>query len=145
YDHYNCYHPWNLQTRYLTCDDPYPEGGHRHLLRQVDNVQKAIKNMRSLWFVGIMEHYKASVCMLMFQLQMSTESCDCESQATAKQVHERHGVPDHDIRVLPSTVRAKIDAMTAADKILYDAALQEFRERIAYVEAAIGKTILCTT
>ena len=65
--------------------------------------------------MGIMEHYKASLCMLMFQLQLSMAECDCQSQATAKHVHERHGVPYHDINLLPGTVRAKIDAMTAAD------------------------------
>ena len=116
------------------------------MIQQKDDLEEAVRNLRSLWFVGILEHYKASLCLLMFQLQLPMTSCSCEGQAAAQHVHERHGIPkEHPTHVLPAAVRAKIEGLSAVDKELYRAAVAEFRERIAYVEATIGDTILCTS
>ncbi|CAE7724302.1 unnamed protein product [Symbiodinium sp. CCMP2456] len=40
-----------------------------------------LANMRSLFFVGISEHYVASVCMLLYQLQLEMTNCDCADQS----------------------------------------------------------------
>lgn len=143
-EYYNCYHPLNMQVRYLTCNDSaYPEGGHRRLRNQTDDLTEAIANMRSLFFVGISEHYVASVCMLLYQLQLPMTNCDCADQSAFKSVHLRHGVPTHSSRVLSEDAKRKVAALTLRDQKLYEAAVEEFYARVAHVEARTGLSLFC--
>jgi len=75
---YNCYDPWNMQTRYMAVKDDlnahYPttqEGRFPSLTK----AQASLRNPRLI--VGILEHYAASLCLLEYhalQGQLS-EAC----------------------------------------------------------------------
>ncbi|CAJ1354513.1 unnamed protein product [Effrenium voratum] len=142
FDDFRCYDPDNLQVRFMTCRDLWPHGGHHHPVGFRENATEAVANMRSLAFVGIAEHFAASVCMLRFQLYLPLLNCRCLSRAL-RQHYETHKVPAHDAETLSDRVKSKVAKLSVGDEVLYQAAKVEFLRRVAYVEAQLGHRILC--
>ncbi|CAK9036732.1 unnamed protein product [Durusdinium trenchii] len=126
----------------MTCRDLWPEG---ITTRSAFRSTAAVFNMRSLAFVGIFEHYAASVCMLRFQLFLPLNNCNCRVSSDALQLHhERHNVPTHDAELLSDHIKLKVAKLSRGDWSLYRAARDEFMRRIKFVEAQLGYRILCT-
>ena len=81
-DDFGCYNPWNLQTRYLTChatryvrDKKYDrldghhvvtDGRHHAGFGRTGDVEVATRRIASFSFVGVAEHYHASICIFAF-------------------------------------------------------------------------------
>ncbi len=114
-----------------------------HTLSHPPNVEVALSKIHSMFFVGILELYDASVCVLSYQIgQFNKNRCDCALKETptivAKNVHEEKAtvVIDH----LQSEL---VQRSVAMDNILYNEASLIAMARIIHVERQMGVKIIC--
>jgi len=135
---YPCFNPINKQTQKMTCAqaDRYPS---------VIDVDLAIRNMHSVSFVGLLELYPESLCV--FHAKASGEmprSCDCRYRADGLwRWHHDFGF-DHHMPTDPRVLK-DVDALTGADRQLYEAASTRFLRDLREVEMRHGVKILCAT
>eukprot|EP00747_Dinoflagellata_sp_TGD_P036124 gnl/TRDRNA2_/TRDRNA2_138287_c0_seq2.p1 gnl/TRDRNA2_/TRDRNA2_138287_c0~~gnl/TRDRNA2_/TRDRNA2_138287_c0_seq2.p1 ORF type:complete len:328 (-),score=30.73 gnl/TRDRNA2_/TRDRNA2_138287_c0_seq2:66-1049(-) len=137
---FGCYSPINLQSHHLSCVKPflYETRGTA--------VELAIKNMRDSWFVGLVERYEVSLCLLYAKARGFLPSwCDCEH---AGDLSMPYGLHNNDrIQPRPDEVRRQIlstDLNNYSAELLYRAAEQRFLCEVREVEARHGVKILCT-
>jgi hypothetical protein len=114
HDAFNCYDPHDMQTRFLHC-----RGGQRSSGAEWDyehenhfDAHATANTTRGLWYVGITEHYIASLCL--FGLQYTgklPDWCGC-GRAPPKAVHITHNVPPHDAKRLSARAVEMIDGLT---------------------------------
>lgn len=132
----NCYAPLNVQTQRLTCED-------RDVHPEEVNTQLAIENLNSLWFIGIVEEYETSVCLLHARARGELPlGCACDSRDLLQTTGSNSN--DHTARpVISDEAQALLDRLTTQDQVLYEAAVARFHEDVAAVEAEFGVTILC--
>lgn len=146
---YNCYDPFNMQTRYLTME--YKEC---HFAKSAKgrwpNITVARQVMDRIQVVGIVAHYPASLCLFEYFAggqKFLTENCQvCEDgrMKVAKTLsHETHGVPKHSISTVSNKTLAMIDEMTRIDKELYEIALERFYHQVSLVQNTTGVDLLC--
>eukprot|EP00929_Paragymnodinium_shiwhaense_P077840 TRINITY_DN40188_c0_g1_i1.p1 TRINITY_DN40188_c0_g1~~TRINITY_DN40188_c0_g1_i1.p1 ORF type:complete len:415 (+),score=87.76 TRINITY_DN40188_c0_g1_i1:141-1385(+) len=149
---FGCYHPFNLQTRQLTCSGQRP--WHLYIKETFANEQQihqpldeAEQNLKEIFFVGITEHYQASVCLLMIKMgRPLPEFCDCENMeawASFSSIHYTHGVKKHSIANASAEELAMIDALTADDQRLYRAASIRFFKEVKGVQEKSGVRLIC--
>lgn len=127
-DDYKCYHPRNMQTRYMSC------AGSQSLSNVGESeLKKALNMTKNIGFLGISDHYTISVCAFeVFVSAAGTTKCYCanstSSMTTKKsaQEHISHGVPNHSIKDLTSVHLQLIDNLTTLDDKLYKTALERF-------------------
>ena len=151
YDDFNCYHPFNMQTRYLSCatrkgrteesKGPPPE---HHLFQANVNLTRAFTNLQRIGFVGIADFYTQSVCA--FEVFVSGRTkCWCENDGVFNstlrtsdlQYHFEHGVPGHSVGDLTAQHLSLIDKLTRLDQGVYAVALYRFW---MFVDAASNQT-----
>ena len=165
-DDFGCYNPWNLQTRYLTChatryvrDKKYDrldghhvveDGRHHAGFGRTGDVAAATRRIASFSFVGVSEHYHASLCVFAFWVRGALpHGCDCAhsdafaAAATGSHPSMVHGVPRLSVDTLPAAVRARIAPFVAQDYEVYAAGFRRFAEATGVVEAATGTRVLC--
>ena len=101
-------------------------------------------------FVGVSEHYHASICIFAFWVRGALpHGCDCAHSdafaAAANGSHPSmvHGVPRLSVDGLSPDIRAKITRFTAQDYEVYAAGFRRFAEAAGVVEAATGTQVLC--
>ena len=101
-------------------------------------------------FVGVSEHYHASICIFAFWVRGALpHGCDCAHSdafaAAANGSHPSmvHGVPRLSVDTLPAAVRARIAPFVAQDYEVYAAGFRRFAEATGVVEAATGTRVLC--
>ncbi|CAK0828138.1 unnamed protein product [Prorocentrum cordatum] len=133
---YPCFNPINKQTQKMTCvqQDRYPD---------VIDVDLAIRNMNSVHFVGLLELYRKSLCV--FHAKTSGKmpsSCDCRRRDEAGFWHHNFGFNHHRLPKNESILK-DLDALTQADRALYDAASARFMQDLREVEMRHGVEILC--
>jgi hypothetical protein len=116
---------------------------HTHTLSHPPNVEVALSKIHSMFFVGILELYDASVCVLSYQLgQFNKSKCDCalKKSPTSKplNVHEKKAtlVVDHLKNEL-------VQRSVAMDSILYYEASLIVMTRIIHVERQMGVKMIC--
>jgi len=104
----------------------------------------------SFSFVGVSEHYHASVCIFEFWVRGALPAgCDCAHSdafaAAANASHPAmvHGVPRLSVDGLSPDVRALIAPFVAQDYEVYAAGFRRFAEAAGVVEAATGTRVLC--
>lgn len=134
----NCYHPNNMQVRFLTCSNKNIRG-HLDIDGFKYNVKKAMKNLLSLKYgFGLTEFYTESVCLLIHNLgRRLPKWCFCSDNV--KHSHETHNVSTQ-ISISVNTVnRKKITELTNLDSILYEKAKAVFLDRVDKLK----KTITC--
>ena len=111
----------NIQTTYL---------GQRDLAA-------ALQNLENLFWIGITEHYDASICLLSYQLgQFNPSKCNCTGTLVKpgnRGINIRHSLPD--IR--------EVSKLTNLDSILYERAYEIFLKRVYNAEKKLGFPILC--
>ena len=84
---FNCYNPFNMQARAMTCIE-----GTNHRIRKTNHpliidprhpqIDMAIANAEKFTFIGIVEYYKLSLCALMFQMVgWMVDGCFCQPSA----------------------------------------------------------------
>lgn len=111
----------NIQTTYL---------GSRDL-------STSLQNLHNLFWIGITEHYDASVCLLSYQLgQFDSRKCNCAGTLVKpgnRGIKVSHSLPD----------LRDVGHLTQLDTVLYQNAYELFLKRVYYAEKDLGLPILC--
>lgn len=119
----NCsfYNLDNMQTTYFADRD----------------LSAALKHLKSLFWIGITEHYDASICLLSYQLgQFDPSKCNCTGKLVRPM--NRGARFTHPLRSI-----SEVRKLTILDLILYEEAYELFLKRVHYAETDLGHPILC--
>lgn len=139
---FNCYHPKDMQTRYL-----HSKNNCHHFDLEKKNIYDPSETksiIKKIWFVGISDYFKASICLLEFQIWgYFSNGCDCRKKIVRTYVHETHNVPPHSTNVLNKRTKEMIKQLTTQDEITYKFALEEFKKRVALVKKHTKVQLLC--
>jgi len=137
---FQCYSPLNFQTQRLSCQKAMDFPAKPHL-------DVALDRLGSAWFVGILEQYQASICLLHAKLgEALPPYCDCRRPELWKTFSgKEENIQEHrtDFKSLSKDTLRKIDEMTLADRALYKAGVQRFVREVREVEARHGTKLLC--
>mmetsp|Transcript_142103 Transcript_142103/g.345252 ORF Transcript_142103/g.345252 Transcript_142103/m.345252 type:complete len:393 (-) Transcript_142103:80-1258(-) len=137
---FQCYSPLSLQTQRLTCSKPME-------FSSPPNITQALDNLGSAWFVGIAEHYQASICLLQLQLgEALPKYCDCRNPQQWKTfpgTRENDGKHKTKLDELSQDTLRQIDELTAMDWQLYKAGEQRFVREVRKMEQVHNTKILC--
>ena len=162
-DSYGCYHPANMQGRYLTCSRPMAEA---HFLpseaEREPDLSAALGALARLDFVGVVELYDESWCALQHALRGKLPAdCTCDKigvparknrthAAThvtpwhSGEVHEEHGVKPHPSGdELSDVTKQLVDGATAIDRQVYTHATARFVGELCALQRTSGKQLLC--
>uniref|UniRef100_A0A7S4DR64 Uncharacterized protein n=1 Tax=Lotharella globosa TaxID=91324 RepID=A0A7S4DR64_9EUKA len=143
--YYDCYHPRNMQSRYLTCADnrwKFSHGvGSMDMLKP--DLEAAKETLNNMFYFGIKEEYETSLCMYVYQSTgQFPEACECGFEGKQLRTTEvSHSIPPHSVDDLNAKQIEQIDALTEVDVQLYDYATDLFWKRVAFAEARSGKKI----
>ncbi|CAK0790765.1 unnamed protein product, partial [Prorocentrum cordatum] len=139
------YVPIDFQTERLTCDE----------LRRIDfpfpkrSVTLAIQNVEEAWFVGIVEAYQESLCLLYEQVSGALpDTCHCtdvDKWRGMKLTHVQHGITSRSVSELPAQTIQLIDELTEGDRSVYRAGVARFLREVRRVEARHNTTVLCNS
>lgn len=151
---FNCYNPWNLQTRALSCQasSPGPIGWGETLHRPNNSsdlkpsLLTAVETLESqLNIAGLTELYHETWCVLdLWATGGLPQECNCAKDMTdSMHLHITHGVSKHSWVNLPPRLLRKIDALSVVDVELYKVAARQFLGRIAAEEQRLGAKFLC--
>jgi len=135
----------NMQTTALTLPSSSSQKGA--------NLTAAIAFIsKSVFFFGITEYYRASLCLLAYQLgqlEMHRRLCDCSKMQTAVTVKHSNAVRDqaettvnHDELSIDMMKTLERDYINL-DNMLYHVALQVFLQRVIIAERASGMQLVC--
>eukprot|EP00404_Azadinium_spinosum_P003780 CAMPEP_0180465950 /NCGR_PEP_ID=MMETSP1036_2-20121128/26219_1 /TAXON_ID=632150 /ORGANISM="Azadinium spinosum, Strain 3D9" /LENGTH=304 /DNA_ID=CAMNT_0022472839 /DNA_START=31 /DNA_END=945 /DNA_ORIENTATION=+ len=130
-----CYSPVNLQTvRFSSWTAP--------------SLQEANRNMMATDVVGLLEAYQESVCLFhAVYLEALPSYCNCANSALWSSFNATHDDHDNEHRKQISDyepeVISNVDALTAQDRALYNAAKQRFLRDVSWAETHFGVKILC--
>ena len=136
----------NMQARFLTT---HTESGKVITARNdtVPSLAAASENLDSLGVVGLVEHYEASMCLLLFRSMGGSlprdGPCSCKAFRTNKLEHNAHGVPGHSVESLNASTRALVDKLVQVDRRLYEYARRVFYGEVNRVLNATGVDLLC--
>mmetsp|Transcript_14754 Transcript_14754/g.33543 ORF Transcript_14754/g.33543 Transcript_14754/m.33543 type:complete len:357 (+) Transcript_14754:56-1126(+) len=138
---YQCYVPINPQSYRLSCDRESP----MDMSKGVDS-ELAVQNMRKAWFVGIVEEYQVSFCLLEAKASKALPSyCDCtKPKEWAKFPGTKTNIWRYKEQAKPTPQLLEVvDELTAGDRRLYRAGLQKFLEDVRAAEKELGAKMLC--
>lgn len=134
---------------YITTDGEcrtYPiENMQTHVMSHPVSIEVALRKLDKLFFVGILELYEPSVCVLGYQLgQFNKERCDCNNEKGIS----AHSNVHHYSKTDPASIviaddLSKVQSKILLDNYLYNAALEITIARIEHVERKTGIRIMC--
>ncbi|CAK0896166.1 unnamed protein product [Prorocentrum cordatum] len=139
---FKCYVPIDMQCRHLTCNVLFN-------VSQQSDVDGAVRNMESAWFVGITEAYHESFCLFLAKVYVSQplpHSCNCRNVSawgSMHMTHDAHGTVKHTVKDYTDDFFLEVDALIAGDIALYKAARARFLREVEEVERLRGVQILC--
>jgi len=137
---FKCYNPVNMQVQRMTCQKPY-----NYPLHADENL--AIRNMQSAAFVGIVEAFHESACLLAAKMIGKLPiGCNCENQdewAKFSMPKIDHGVQHHSITNYPEEVTNAVNKLVEGDRQLYQASVARFFKDMDDVEREHGVKVLC--
>lgn len=150
-----CYDPVDMQSYVLSCpantmiDQTY--GVHvmkKPRVQAEADVELALRNLQSLWFVGLVEAYRESVCVFLARASGALPPyCDCEDPATwwqgAPYTAEDHNSTAHRTSDIAAGTVETVDALTVGDRRLYAAGVRRFLQELHEVERTHGVRVLC--
>lgn len=137
---FNCYSPYNMQARYMTC---------RHLNAHFiftekhahPSVTEAIQRMKMLDSVGITEHYRLSLCNIIYSCSGHLPD-QCQCWRDMEETHDRRWAPKETFQPLIRSSQVT-HRVTEVDKKLYHRALFEFWSHIRAIERKENRTLTC--
>lgn len=150
-----CYDPIDMQSYILSCpaNTMIDESFGVHVMKkprvQVEaNVELALRNLEALWFVGVVEAYRESICVFMAKATgVLPQYCNCEDPATwwhgVPYTSEDHNSSAHSISDISQETLQTVDSLTVGDRRLYAAGVNRFLEDLRKVERAHDVRILC--
>jgi len=140
-----CYTPYNLMSARFTCGRGISEeAAHFHPASK----QKLADKIANLTFVGLVEAYAESLCLLRIQeTEEFPEECSCSDHVSSgtSQTHKTHGSKRHSIGDYGEDVLKKVDKLTALDREIYELGKTRFFNDIRAAEQKYKKKILCRT
>eukprot|EP00404_Azadinium_spinosum_P000226 CAMPEP_0180420890 /NCGR_PEP_ID=MMETSP1036_2-20121128/2866_1 /TAXON_ID=632150 /ORGANISM="Azadinium spinosum, Strain 3D9" /LENGTH=253 /DNA_ID=CAMNT_0022426133 /DNA_START=181 /DNA_END=939 /DNA_ORIENTATION=- len=134
---FNCYHPYNMQARSFICKAWGLELHHHRRWKWTYEhlLSTALANLQTTFFVGIAEHYQASVCLLLIKATEKLPAfCDCKDEASWAAFSSRkivHGVRPHSVQDVSDDDIVLVDFLTSVDHVLYQVALKIFQAEIS--------------
>jgi hypothetical protein len=137
-----CYHPVNMMAAHFSCGNATTGiAAHFH----PDSSQILKRKVEQLAFVGLVEAYPESLCLLRIrETGQFPEECACGAEGDAATVsHNTHGSQKHNISDYSESVWEKVDKLTSLDQELYDIAKARFLSDIKASENEFQKKILC--
>jgi len=146
---YIAYHPQDMQTRSLICEDEDNLGNHGYTEIDSHKLTEALKNVESYTFIGITEFFQASMCVFHDKVQPGTplpDYCDCRNKpkwSTFPGNHISHHVPEHSLTDLSHEDILKAAMLTENDEKVYKAGLKRFYREIRELEERRGLRIHC--
>merc|ERR1719453_258454 len=144
---FNCYNPNNMQTRHLVCTREELWGSHYIGAEgATPDVSAALANLATVELVGITELYPASVCLMKAKLSGTiAEGCACGSarEGWTHEAWHKASYPRPTIETYSEEVQHKVDTITQADRVIYEAALERFVNEIRQVAQAHSVELLC--
>jgi hypothetical protein len=149
-DSYDCYHPFNLQSRHFTCSTG-PHFIDSEAEREPD-VNAVLDALASLEFVGITELYDESWCALQHKLRRELPA-DCTCTKIGKDLarlwhtgerYSRHNLPPHPSsgELSPAALQL-VDKATTVDRLLYANATARFLGELCALQRASGTQLFC--
>ena len=170
-DSFGCYHPVNLQSRFLTTNaaKPFIPSMNMNYFRDhwmpYPNYIEVEHNLHDFDWVGLTDFFHESKCVLYHRLVKgsgiknetittmiteyldSTCICSVSSNSTALQQdvkfeHTTTNKRDSMLDVSDEIVN-KIDILTHVDQDLYRAALEKFMNDIVSLEFQLGRRVIC--
>ena len=101
--------------------------------------------MQSLWFVGILEYYAASLCLLKYQLLGSEDkACNCDNYSyQVKTFHKTHGTARINREEISPAELDLIGQISHADQTMYNVSREVFYYRMLDVEKRLNFRLLC--
>lgn len=111
------------------------------------NLTIAMRNLESMFYIGILEYYDLSICLLSFQLgQYNTERCSCRSRESkdlqSKKIAPTKNAAQNQLEFGEDELQ-RIDLITGVDNLLYKYGIELFFVRVRQAEAMLGDSILC--
>lgn len=144
---FQCYNPYNLQSRYMTCkssDEEISAHGIFDAKMRFPPIEVAKRNLDNLQFVGIVDYFKESLCMISFLYTgVLGKYCACGKLKSWKVPHHSHEVPKHSISDISMETLKKMKALTEVDLELYKYGLRRFLETMEAFEAYVRTEVLC--
>ena len=138
-NNFGCYHPFNMQVRSFL---PSCKNTHEYASITKGEAEVAIRTMHKLDVIGLTEHFKLSICVIMYIIAGDLpDECNCPSTWAA--IHESHHVPPHSLVQFNSSTILMVHENTAYDHLLYVQAQQKFWRQVDYVEQKINKSLQC--
>jgi hypothetical protein len=157
-DDYGCYHPANMQGRYLTCSRTGEEAHHLHSEAEREpDLGAALGALARLDFVGVVDLYDESWCALQHALRGKLPAdCTCDKMGVptetrthvtpwhSGEVHETHGVKPHPSGdELSDVTKRLVDGATAIEREVYTNATARFVGELCALQRTSGKQLLC--
>eukprot|EP00605_Chrysophyceae_sp_TOSAG23-4_P002755 GSChrysophyteH1.ASY1.ANO1.3038.1 assembled CDS len=160
-DDFRCYHPRNMQTRYMSCSCT-----HHYCKVGEPELSKAKQKVKDIGFLGIADFYTISVCAYEIFTSGGNTKCYCptansvtatsnstksvlgsllgtHSAKISAQKHESHHVPHHSLTDLTPSHLKLIDDLTKLDDKLYKYALQRFWIDVEQASKRSGVDLKC--
>lgn len=132
---FKCYHPRNMQTRYLSSTRSEPHSF------EPANLSLALDQLRTMDWVGLVEFFHPSFCVLVMRANASLDECNCQPHDVTNIRHYKGG---HPIITDPEILEI-IDNVTDLDRQLVSAAIPIVFNFIQEMEQKIGRKVLCDT
>lgn len=139
---FNCYHPFNMQTRYSICNT---SDGHHDLYNwPSDPIKLAKKNIDKLQWVGIQSMFHETYCVVYYNLFKTLHSkCNCKYKNT-KHVHVRHNVPSN-VEKMTDTSAKYIERFIQLDREIFKYAQKRAISDILYIQNKTKTIFWCST
>eukprot|EP00941_MAST-03F_sp_MAST-3F-sp1_P003150 g3150.t1 len=144
-DAFNCYNPWNMQSRYMaTAGD--------HTLQSEDDRFPSIflseRNLLSIYFVGIFEFMDTSICLLMYKnFGYIHDICKCENRETMarenNQGKSHNVIPMYNFNDLSGEDRDIVRNLVTVDHQLYNYFLETFWFEVKRVRVLTNNDLSC--
>jgi hypothetical protein len=104
-------------------------------------VEQSFMVVKSLWWVGIVESYEASMCLLMYQVgTIKRNTCSCAVRGNLR--FSRKNTNRNSLSFSTSQLK-KIWNLRSGDEVLYASAELLFRSRVQKAEKILCYKILC--
>jgi len=143
---WKCYDPRNVQNRFVAGE------GNALTLKGVPStttVRDAARRLDAFGFVGVVELYRESLCLLGWHVTQSVPSyCRCGADGplfasfppTSTTHREAY---DSDLNNVPAAARAALEKLVDKDELLYLHGLHVFERATQACEAATGAKLVC--
>lgn len=106
-----------------------------------DDITRALDSM---WFIGIVEAFHTSTCLLEYQMSTNMENhrhrCSCERNLEGEFISNRF---PGKLRLTQRQFVSLVSRNSRLDDIIYARAFQIFLKRVAGAELVLGYKILC--